>query len=107
MKIVQLSKYNQTVTLSNVKLAQIGIEHLYSLPIYDAVTVSSTVSPAREKMYWVNLAFDGNNSSSFYINENDILEFDKMSKTAVTVSVKSNNWDDYTFATLAYENLLE
>ena len=107
MKIVQLSKYNQTVTLSNVKLTQIGIEHLYSLPIYDAMTVSSTVSPAINKMYWVNLAFDGNNSSSFYINENNTLEFDKMSKNTVTVSVKGSNWDDYTFATLAYEDLLE
>ena len=43
------------------------------------------------------------NGTTYYINENDILEFDNLSEEQITITPASNSADEYTIVTIGYE----
>lgn len=80
MKIKQLNKTNSSWDCPNGMCnIHIGLECLHTLD--SAITI---------------------NNQSFNINENSILEFDELYDNS-TITINSNNWDDYTFLTVAYD----
>ena len=43
------------------------------------------------------------NGKEYYINENDILEFDNLSEKTITITPAADSGDEYTILTIGYE----
>ena len=93
MKIIQLNNLNTTVTIPNDATdVHIGIEHFHSHPLNDGLI--RNINMEFEDMYLINI-----NNEPYYINECDILEFNKLQGS---VTVSPSDLDSNTFVTIGY-----